>query len=80
VSWPALCRECGLAVGHDAWCDGHAGLATELLAWAAGLPAWWGDAVVLAWVTTGEVGWDGTTPTGLPETVREALPAGEPRG
>lgn len=55
VAWPAICRACAQQVGTDAWCDGHADDAEELLAWARDLPAWWGDAVVLWWVSTGEV-------------------------
>jgi hypothetical protein len=53
--WRALCRDCGLEVGHAAWCDGHAEDGQQLLRWARDLPAWWGDAVVLWWVMTGEV-------------------------
>lgn len=75
VVWPALCRDCALDVGSDGWCDGHADHAADLLAWAAALPAWWGDAVVLWWVATGEV----TGPTAqlrsdLPQALRAALP------
>lgn len=53
--WRALCRDCVVEVGRDAWCTGHAAEGSELLAWAADLPDWWGDAVVLWWVATGEV-------------------------
>ena len=55
VAWPAICRACALELGTDAWCDGHADEAIELLSWARELPPWWGDAVVLWWVATGEV-------------------------
>lgn len=68
VAWRALCRECALDVGADGWCDGHADDAEELLAWAADLPPWWGDVVVLWWVSTGEVG-------GVPAHLDPALPA-----
>lgn len=76
VQWRALCRACGLEVGTAAWCEGHARLARDLTAWARDLPPWWGDAVVLWWVATGEVA---TPPEqvapGLPAPVRAALPA-----
>ena len=74
VAWRALCRDCGLEVGLDGWCDGHAEDARALLAWAADLPAWWGDAGVLWWVSTGEVGAppDGLHPA-LPPPVRAVL-------
>lgn len=75
IQWRALCRDCALEVGSDAWCDGHAEHGRELLQWARDLPAWWGDAVVLWWVATGEVG---TPPDALhpelPERLRATLP------
>lgn len=73
--WRALCRDCGLEVGSDAWCDGHAAHGRQLLRWAGDLPAWWGDAVVLWWVATGEVAAPpATLRPGLPEEVRATLP------
>lgn len=76
VQWRALCRACGLEVGSAAWCDGHADRADQLLAWASDLPPWWGDAVILWWVATGEV--EAPPPSlapGLPAGIRDALPA-----
>lgn len=55
VAWTALCRDCALAVGSEAWCEGHADEAATHLAWAAGLPADWETAARLWWVATGEV-------------------------
>lgn len=75
VPWRSLCRACTLETGPAAWCDGHAEDAQEVLAWVAGLPPWWSDAVVLWWVATGEVA---APPQelapGLPWPVRAALP------
>lgn len=74
AQWRALCRDCVLDVGLDAWCAGHAEDGRDVLDWAADLPPWWGDAVVLWWVATGEV--DGPPPTTSPELpapVRRAL-------
>jgi hypothetical protein len=36
--WEALCRTCALAVGLDAWCDGHRDDGREALRWAVALP------------------------------------------
>lgn len=75
VAWTALCRDCALEVGPHGWCDGHADDAADLLAWAAALPPWWGDAVVLWWVATGEVtATPATLRTDLPRPLRTALP------
>ncbi len=77
VAWRALCRECALEIGLDGWCDGHVEDARELLEWAGGLPDWWGDAVVLWWISTGEVtGLPGHLHDRLPGPVRAALPRG----
>ena len=78
VAWRALCRDCVLEVGLDAWCDGHADDGREVLTWAADLPPWWGEASVLWWVATGEVdaGTAALDPRGLPAAVRGALPQG----
>jgi hypothetical protein len=53
--WEALCRTCALAVGLDAWCDGHRDDGREALRWAVALPTHWDVAVVLWWVATGEL-------------------------
>jgi hypothetical protein len=53
--WEALCRPCALAVGLDAWCDGHRDDGREALRWAVALPEHWDVAVVLWWVATGEL-------------------------
>lgn len=75
VAWRALCRDCVAEVGEEAWCDGHADVAAAVLAWAAGLPPWWGDAVVCWWVATGEVaGPPRALHPDLPGPVRAALP------
>lgn len=75
VAWPAICRSCALEVGTDAWCDGHVDQARDLLAWARALPAWWGDAVVLWWVATGEVASGPVQPhPQLPDGITAALP------
>lgn len=50
-----LCVPCVLAVGDDGWCDGHRDMAAAARAWAREAPPWWADAVVLWWVSTGEV-------------------------
>ena len=79
TSWLALCRECGLEVGTEGWCEGHRDDAEDALRWARDLPVWWGDAVVLAWVASGEV----ASPVGLtlhedlPTGLRAALPSGD---
>jgi len=73
--WRALCRDCGLEIGTDGWCDGHAEDAAALLAWADDLPPWWGDAVVLWWLSTGEVETAPPSVTDrLPTPVLAALP------
>lgn len=77
VAWRALCRDCALEVGLDAWCDGHADDGRDLLAWATRLPGWWGDVTVLWWVSTGEVeGVPAPLDAALPAPVRAALPSG----
>lgn len=72
-AWTALCRDCGLEVGTDGWCDGHRDAAAALLAWAGDLPGWWGDACVLWWVATGEVGLDPSWSPDVPAPVVAAL-------
>lgn len=77
AAWRALCRDCVLDVGLDAWCDGHAADGRERLDWVADLPPWWADATVLWWVATGEVqGPPDLLDPGLPGPVRAALPPG----
>jgi hypothetical protein len=77
VAWRALCRDCALEVGLDAWCDGHAADGRDVLGRVARLPGWWGDAVVLSWVATGEVGGvPAHLDPALPAPVRSALPQG----
>ena len=73
----AVCRRCALDLGDDGWCDGHRDDGRAARAWAAALPAHWGDAVVLWWVAAGEVRLDHLArvhPQALPATVRRLLP------
>ena len=58
VGWAALCRECAVEIGLDAWCDGHADEARHALGWAADLPDDWEAVVRCWWVATGEIGFD----------------------
>jgi hypothetical protein len=51
----ALCRGCALALGEDAWCDGHAEEGAAARRWAAELPASWAQTVVWWWFATGEL-------------------------
>lgn len=55
VAWQALCRDCAVDLGADAWCDGHRDEGRAALAWASGLPDDWEDVARLWWVATGEV-------------------------
>ena len=55
VAWTALCRGCALELGMDAWCEGHADEAADLLAWARGLPEEWPAVCRVWWIATGEV-------------------------
>jgi hypothetical protein len=75
VPWRALCRTCTTELGIDAWCDGHAEDGDAVLRWLADLPEWWADAVMLWWVATGELAWDGSRPSTMPTVVQHALPA-----
>jgi hypothetical protein len=75
VQWRALCRACATEVGVYAWCDGHADDGAAVLRWLADLPTWWADAVILWWVATGELAWDGSRPRNMPPAVQHALPA-----
>ncbi len=78
VAWRALCRGCAVEVALGAWCDGHADDGEAVLRWLDDLPAWWGDAVILWWVATGEVAWDGRQPVSVPLEVQHALPTSRP--
>jgi hypothetical protein len=51
----ALCRDCALALGEEAWCEGHAEAGAAARRWAAELPASWAQTVVLWWFATGEL-------------------------
>lgn len=76
ATWAALCASCAVAVGEDAWCDGHRDDAEAALAKVAALPARWPDLVVLFWVATGELDVEATPRAStelLPEPVRTAL-------
>ncbi len=53
--WRALCRDCLLEVGDEAFCPGHADDATAAAAWARDLPDTWATLVRLAWVASGQV-------------------------
>lgn len=55
VAWTALCRSCARKVGADAWCDGHADDAADLLDWAEALPDEWPTVCRVWWIATGEV-------------------------
>jgi hypothetical protein len=54
-AYPCLGRECALAAGEDAWCEGHAAEARAALGWLAALDADADDVTRLWWLTTGEV-------------------------
>ena len=51
----ALCRDCGLELGDEAWCEGHRDDGDRARSWAMALPEDWAAAVVLFWVATGEL-------------------------
>lgn len=55
VAWTALCRSCAGEVGPEAWCEGHADQAADLLAWAEELPEEWPTVCRVWWIATGEV-------------------------
>lgn len=72
----ALCRDCALEVGADAWCEGHRPAGTAVLAALADLPPEWDDVTRLWWVATGEVRLDALVrrpATGLPPAVAAVL-------
>ena len=86
VPFRTLCVDCVLAVGDEGWCDGHGDVAGAARAWARAAPPWWADAVVLWWISTGEVRPGAATtvdPDRLPAAVVAQLPApgvGDERG
>jgi hypothetical protein len=51
----ALCRDCALDLGDEAWCEGHAAEGDEARRWAAELPGSWAQTVTLWWFATGEL-------------------------
>ncbi|MBY5162316.1 hypothetical protein [Salsipaludibacter albus] len=55
ASWRALCRDCLLDVGEDAFCAGHADDAAAAADHARDLPDQWATLVRLAWVAAGQV-------------------------
>lgn len=80
-AFEALCRDCALTLGLDAWCDGHREEGRAALRWAVGLPAAWDVAVALWWVATGELELDALVwrrARMLPPAVAAALPVTPP--
>jgi len=55
VAWTAVCRDCGLALGEDGWCDGHRDDGAAARAWAAALADDWPLVTLLWWLATGEL-------------------------
>lgn len=53
--WPAICRDCLLELGTEAFCDGHREDALEHVAAARALPEDWATITRLAWIASGEV-------------------------
>ncbi|MDX1658849.1 MAG: hypothetical protein R3343_08520 [Nitriliruptorales bacterium] len=79
VGWRALCRECALEVGTDAWCDGHLADGREILGAIEELGGDWATVVLLWWIATGEVRHERLSEmptTELPAGVAAHLPAG----
>lgn len=79
IAQEALCRSCAEELGDDAWCDGHLDDGRAARRWARTLPDRWADAVVLWWISTGEVRLDATRAPDLsrwPLPVRAALGRG----
>ncbi|MFA9431364.1 hypothetical protein [Egicoccus sp. AB-alg2] len=80
VAWTAVCRDCGLALGDDGWCAGHADDGAAARRWAAALPDDWPLITLLWWLARGEL--RGVELTAdrrhhLAPAVRAALPAGD---
>lgn len=61
AGFEALCRDCALELGDQAWCDGHAAEGEAARDWAAALPPSWGQTVTLWWYATGELRSTGLT-------------------
>lgn len=78
VAWTALCADCAVEVGEDAWCDGHGEDGRAHRAWARQLPPEWPTVVRLWWAGTGEVrvdtAWLHLVRDEVPDPVRRALP------
>lgn len=53
--WPAICRDCLLELGPEAFCDGHREEALGHVAAARALPDDWATITRLAWIASGEV-------------------------
>lgn len=73
----ALCRDCALALGRSAWCEGHADDGELILNAVAALPDEWRTVSVVWWIATGEVRVDSLVATEierLPSQVRASLP------
>ena len=51
----AVCRDCADQLGDDGWCEGHQEQGRQDRAWAEQLPDRWADAVLLWWLSTGEL-------------------------
>jgi hypothetical protein len=51
----ALCRDCALELGEEAWCEGHADEGAAARRWASALPDSWAQSVTLWWFATGEL-------------------------
>ncbi|HEX6257259.1 MAG TPA: hypothetical protein VFZ70_15740 [Euzebyales bacterium] len=72
IRWAELGRRCAAEVGTDAWCDGHAGEAADLLRRLRDLPDEADTVARLWWVATGEVRLDAAAVTPM---VAAALPS-----
>lgn len=57
VSFQAVCASC--VTDSALFCDGHADVARYAATFSAALPANWAEIVVLWWVATGELKYDG---------------------
>jgi hypothetical protein len=77
VRWAELGRRCAAEVGTDAWCDGHADEAAELLRRLRDLPDEADMVARLWWVATGEVRLDAAAVTPM---LAAALPSRPGRG
>ena len=66
----AVCRDCAVAAGDEAWCSGHRDEGRAARRWAEALPDRWADLVILWWIATGELGVSAGEAVG-----RDGLPA-----